>query len=340
MISDHWNPKTNGRSPKSSGIGFTLSPRKDLFNCSDSPGPGSYEVKSRDSTRTFQLRGKKKEKPNNVPGPGAYSPKFIVKKSSTSTIGKSKRTELTVALDTPGPGSYDGKIQAAAPRWSFHGIKDASFASSTPGPGKYNSIDLNRSVGGSSTRTSRPELFTSTVTLSPNPGPGSYDSRAGKFASLQYSVGKSKRPGVDSKTPGPGRYEPKSLNHSFSAKFGNEAKKTLEFGNDVPPPSTYSPKSLDKAPNYSFAKKLEVKPGNRNPGPGKYSVNKQEKVIQGKLSKSMRFIKTYSEKEINSIPGPGSYEIKSELNSAKVYVSKAKREFKPNNVPGPGRYNA
>ena len=339
MISDHWNPKTDGRSPKSSGIGFPLSPRKDLFSSSDSPGPGSYEVKSRDSTRTFQMRGKKKEKPNNVPGPGAYSPKFIVKNFTTSTIGKSKRTELTVALDTPGPGSYDSKVQTAAPRWSFHGIKDASVANSTPGPGKYNSIDLNRSVGGSSTRSLRPELFTSTVTLSPNPGPGSYDSQTGKFASLQYSLGKSKRPGVDSKTPGPGRYEPKSLNHSLSAKFGIEVKKTLEFGNDVPPPSAYSPKNLKKAPFYSFSKKLEVKPGNRNPGPGKYSIDKPEKVIQGKLSKSMRFIKTFTDKEISSIPGPGSYEIKSSLTNAKVYVSKAKREFKPSNVPGPGRYN-
>ena len=173
-----------------------------------------------------------------------------------------------------------------------------------------------------------------------NPGPGSYESRAGKFASLQYSVGKSKRPGVDSKTPGPGRYETKSLNHSLSAKFGSEVKKTLEFGNEVPPPSAYSPKNPKKAPYYSFSKKLEVKPGNRNPGPGKYSIDKPEKVIQGKLSKSMRFIKTHSDKEISSIPGPGSYEIKSSLNSAKVYVSKAKREFKPNSVPGPGRYNA
>jgi hypothetical protein len=281
------------------------------------------------------LRGKKLEKPNHVPGPGTYSPKFIVKKSTTSTIGKSKRTELTVTLDTPGPGSYESRSIKDAPRWSFHGIKDSSFASSTPGPGKYNSVDLNRSVGGSSTRTSRPELFQATL----SPGPGSYDGRSGKFASLQYSVGKSKRPGVASKTPGPGKYQPKSLTHSFSAKFGNELKKTLEFGNDVPPPNAYSPKSLHKTPNYSFGNKLDVKPGNRNPGPGKYSPNKNGKTIQGKLSKSMRFIKSFKEKEVDAIPGPGSYEIKSELNSAKVYVSKAKREFKPNAVPGPGRYN-
>lgn len=325
-------------SSKSSGMIFSTSPRGELFSTPKSPGPGRYDSSNQFHSPSYSMQGKKIQKNQNTPGPGAYSPKFIVKKSTTRTIGNAKRTEIVVALDTPGPGSYQNNKIKDTPSWSFHGTKDTSFSSAAPGPGRYETVNNTRtSTGYSTPKAERPQVFKGTA----NPGPGAYEAFDLKSSRIKYSIGKAKRPGVASKTPGPGRYEPKSLSHSFSSNFGTETKKTLVFGSEAPAAGTYTPKDTGKkAPAFTMGKRIDKKPDNGVPGPGAYNSAKKVRSPIMRIGKSMRFIKTYSEKDDLEKPGPGNYDPKNENFKGKFFISKSKKDFvKVTLSPGPGHYN-
>ncbi len=302
----------------SKGSAFPKSQRSPLFASEKSPGPGRYNIPHLSPGPSFRLRGKKSQKVPLSPGPGTYSPRFIIKKSSTVTIGKAKRNEIIVVLDTPGPGMYENSVKCSSPRWSIHGVNDKSF-NSTPGPGRYEVLSPKQTQV-STPRALRQALFKSTE----SPGPGAYESLA-KVQGVKFSIGKAKRPGVKSITPGPGRYEPRSLNSSYSQTFSTEAKKTLEFKSEAPAANTYSPQAIGKAPAYSFSKKLNKAQSEVGPGPGAYSVEKKNsRAPVAKFSKSMRFIKTFTQKEIEDRPGPAEYDVKTGLFKGNFFIAKAK----------------
>ena len=83
-----------------------------------------------------------------------------------------------------------------------------------------------------------------------------------------------------------------------------------------------------------------AKIGNEVPGPGTYTVPDRDHSPNTKFSTSMRFIKSYYEKEHLEKPGPGSYDTKEKFNP-KFPISKAKRIIHNiKDTPGPGRYQA
>lgn len=325
-------------SPRSIGGKFGKSKRGELFESIKSPGPGRYDNPIKPSAPAYSILGKKPEKITDSPGPGAYSPKLIVNKSNNCTIGKGKRNEFVCAVGTPGPGRYENSFCfKESPSWSFRSSRDNSFCDKNPGPGQYSIVEVKKSVGGAQLKAKRDELFI----VSAGPGPASYNSLNNSQQSIQYSIGKSKRPEPNTPAPGPGKYNPKILSHSFSASFGKDPKKTLQFSKDTPGADAYSPKKVEKNLSFSFGLKLQKKLLETGPGPTNYSPEKRIHNSNVKIGKSLRFIKNYPEKELTERPGPGRYEIDRELGNGKFFVSKAKRDFGDiKNTPGPGSYNA
>jgi hypothetical protein len=323
-------------SPRTIGGKFGTSKRGDLWSSTLSPGPGRYNGLGKVASPAYSIKGKNSEKDLKTPGPGAYSPRFIVNKSLAGTIGKAKRNEIFVGLNTPGPGKYDqGNAKFEAPSWSFQGSRDNSFLNCAPGPGRYETVDLNKSSGAAALTSRRQELFFATI----GPGPAAYDSHNNSMNG--YTIGKSKRPELISDTPGPGSYESHSLSHSFSARFGNERRRTLEQLKDTPGSNVYCPSILDKTPSFTFGLKLSQKIMSHGPGPAGYSPEKKIENVSTKIGTGKRFLQTFNEKDKNNRPGPGSYNITRNLPSGKFFISKSKKSKIPSiPTPGPGSYNS
>ncbi|OMJ66989.1 hypothetical protein SteCoe_35972 [Stentor coeruleus] len=326
-------------SQKSSHSVMAKSPRVDLFQPLDSPGPGRYEAEGSLGGPRFSLGAKKPApKPIDTPGPGAYEPKLITSKTpKTAFIGKSNRKELSQIIDSPGPGTYDGKIITHSPRWSFHGITQSSISETILGPGRYEIISPKTTSMCITPRSNRPELF-NTID---NPGPGTYPSHDSLIANkTSYSFGKSGRPQKVSDTPGPGSYDAKLHNKNNSCKFGTEIKKTLQFSSDTPS-AVYNPKIIQKSPSYSFGCKVDKKITSDAPGPGAYfGGEKSQKVFASKTSKSQRFSMSHLEKEAMMKPGPGMYEPAHVKSKKTPSFGKAQKLVqKKNENPGPGQYN-
>ena len=118
----------------------TLSPK-------NSPGPGSYEVKS------YLGEGPRvaiKQRANNdvakslvIPGPGAYEPKLeaIARKYPDIGIGCGKRDDAigsNSAANIPGPGYYPLNELGTGPKYGFGtGKRQPNKFSDAPGPGHY-----------------------------------------------------------------------------------------------------------------------------------------------------------------------------------------------------------
>lgn len=321
--------------PGTSGT-FSTSIRSELFKSTLTPGPGDYDKTSSLSGPAYTFPHKYTVKVVQSPGPGRYSFKFINKKPNSSFIGKAKRPDILTIPDSPGPGRYDVKKSTrTSPSWSLRGKKKMSVCSLSPGPGRYEAKKL-PNTGFSDVKSKRPQIFS----IVKSPGPGRYKVKDLKSSTIKYSIGKSKRPQVQSITPGPGRYEPSQLSKSFSAKFGNEPKRTLEVISETANVSMVSLKILDKAPAYTFSKKFNVKIDNGGPGPGRYETGKKASTPKVKIGKSFRFIKTQAEKEEIEKPGPGTYEVKRDELKVNIFISRAKKNTaSKEHTPGPGRYN-
>ena len=113
---------------------------------SDVPGPGKYTIHYGEipqGPKYTIVKRKKTIKKDITPGPGFYSPKFIMRPREPScVIGKEKRDDLLVdnkAKNYPGPGAYKIKEIKTKHQISFpkskktKKIKDIDF----PGPGYY-----------------------------------------------------------------------------------------------------------------------------------------------------------------------------------------------------------
>ena len=277
-------------SPRPTGGKFGTSKRADLWSPPISPGPVRYSnlnILSTNRSPSYSITGKKPQSQTKNPGPGAYSPRLIESKAQNATIGKSKRLNLTMCPNTPGPGRYDLNCTAEAPSWTFKGSRDNSFCTKGPGPGQYEAVDLNKSTGGLILSSKRQDLFT------PNqgPGPAAYDSHNSSMLKSGFSIGKSKREEKAKPTPGPGLYEFKILSHSFSARFGKEAKKTLQVLNDNPGSNAYSPGLAKVSPAFTFGIKYKQIKDSPAPGPADYSPKKTGDNANVKIGKAPRFIK-------------------------------------------------
>jgi Sperm-tail PG-rich repeat len=137
-----------------------------LYQASDSPGPGSYNLSSTLYDNYFTLKGKYKPLKNQEhPGPGTYevevvSPikfplttqaRFKDPVSNTSNVNLTshdyKKTGISYSFgaryqttrfdEIPGPGSYDIQPISSSPQITFKKRNKTPEALNTPGPGAY-----------------------------------------------------------------------------------------------------------------------------------------------------------------------------------------------------------
>jgi len=84
-----------------------------LYRNGATPGPGNYNLKSsidlgKGVTMISRRSAAEVRELGKVPGPGAYEPHLLPKKSAPSyRIGSASRNNLSIeALRVPGPGAY------------------------------------------------------------------------------------------------------------------------------------------------------------------------------------------------------------------------------------------
>eukprot|EP00325_Prymnesiales_sp_UTEX-LB-985_P031446 CAMPEP_0174717508 /NCGR_PEP_ID=MMETSP1094-20130205/26468_1 /TAXON_ID=156173 /ORGANISM="Chrysochromulina brevifilum, Strain UTEX LB 985" /LENGTH=243 /DNA_ID=CAMNT_0015917435 /DNA_START=69 /DNA_END=800 /DNA_ORIENTATION=- len=202
------------------------------------PGPGSYDPKQHGD------QGFRQPQTNNYAGsmafksksdrtnenilreagdPGAYEPYSTMNVASKSAQSfnrsqqtgaggfgtKSKRAELSVATDSPGPGTYDGKLPT-----SPEAKQGSSFASQTkrgayipktvtPGAGEYDPRESQQKLrGGDSMFKNRHDRFKMSmdIEVSRHVGPGSYGSGSHNTIASRYQRNRGKVSGAFAST--------------------------------------------------------------------------------------------------------------------------------------------
>ena len=183
--------------------GIGTAPRPDLSQKLDNPGPGTYEIGSKNDSKISKLKTnfflffrffaefvlifwiepkyslglklKKQKEITNVPGPGTYDPstKLVKKDVELGKIGREKRSHKLSASKTPGPGSYQhqsqlGRISAKIGSQTRDNSRDKK---NVPGPGSYLSKSIFDQPGRGKTIGMRlhPKNHRSDL------GPGAYD---------------------------------------------------------------------------------------------------------------------------------------------------------------------
>jgi hypothetical protein len=179
------------------------------------PGPGAYDPRRMNKTAeelagstAFKSRSDRKTDGSlrEVGDPGAYHPydnmgvsaqssRSFNRQQSTGTGGfgsKTRRAELSVPNEAPGPGTYDAKLPS-----SPEARQGSAFASQskrgtylprsqTPGAGEYSpgTGNMDRRTGGDSMFRSREDRFKQSMELeySAHVGPGSYSQGHGTVA--------------------------------------------------------------------------------------------------------------------------------------------------------------
>lgn len=318
--------------------------------CSDSPGPGQYEIPSTLYNKKITLGGKFKDLSTlATPGPGTYdvslnsdlkfpqmkSPKLkqqipltadvelinpLFKTTSPSFSMRTKPRDSS-PFNGPGPGSYDPPRSTTPGKITIQGKTKLPGQFPTPGPGTY-SLELSRSSPSFSL--GHPYK---TDNIPKIPGPGHYNVDV-KPSGPSFTIGK--------------RYEQvfeedlrdfSDLPSSFDTKgpiiFG---KAKVNLDNGVPGPGQYSPQDLRSSQGFSQGKSARDMKISDTPGPGEYSVEKANNgpnyTIRGR----------YSPVRIDNSPGPGHYE-KPEFKTQSPMIRGKPKDPKPAMVPGPGAYN-
>jgi len=146
------NPGPNDYKPKidycrSSSPGWKIckSSREVIFGKNNSPDPGAYNLPELiGKAPKSVLTGKRvQEKPEDIPGPGAYNPnhKVIIESYSGIVITTGPKTEedFRTCKDNPGPGTYSISSTLSGPKCKFGKAKrnTKSMARLVPGPGAY-----------------------------------------------------------------------------------------------------------------------------------------------------------------------------------------------------------
>lgn len=111
------------------------------------PGPGAYTIpsefggKSKGSTIVSRRPDTAIENAGRMPGPGAYSPLLVTKKSApTVRMGSAPRSSMTrEQLYVPGPGNYNPKpIKSTMNIRIGNSLrKPLNDPNTAPGPGAY-----------------------------------------------------------------------------------------------------------------------------------------------------------------------------------------------------------
>lgn len=100
--------------------GFTVGSRSQTVFYIPTDGAGSYIMeKSTLSPRGHRIAKRIEDKPNDNPGPGAYSPDYS-QPPKLATMDRSKEREIfkPAEPDTPGPGAYNvGGATFRSPKW-------------------------------------------------------------------------------------------------------------------------------------------------------------------------------------------------------------------------------
>jgi len=311
------------------------------------PGPGQYQATPTASTlippkqsSIFQSSVKKgtvTKKPNDNPGPGAYSSKGYFGDQKTEThlqfFGSTSRRfdagprEEQRKFGGPGPGSYRGaeptgfttSVSLASPTQHEVGFASTSSrfqpkrvrksdTSETRGPGSYEA----KSMAGELSKklASRAGVFGSTtkrfhsIRSDAVPGPGTYKGAEvpdGEAFVPQNAPSIAKKPG---------------------SVFSSITNRTLDKKPmDVPPPGTYNVGSKWTTGSgagliASGGKRFEQpRPADQTPGPGRYQSKGALKPAGSNRKMIMqttvpRFENTLlrEQTEKNPVPGPGSYD--------------------------------
>jgi len=268
---------------------------------------------------------------------------------SAWSMGTAKKGQYakTTPMETPGPGTYNGKNgRFSSPHYSMKGRYRSNSVSNTPGPGNYN-IQSTIKEGPKYHIGSR--SFIGSSMTKEIPGPGQY-TPARMIKSPSYSFGSRPASAHVDRNPGPGAY---SLSASYDrlpgSIIGREERNTgLQGSGRIPGPGTYSlnsPTTQNFGPKYGFGTGtrggMHLSKAFTNPGPGSYDA----KVIIGNdgPKKSMTSRRPDSASAAGrDTPGPGTYELRVVQNAPAYRLGSSQRSFLSKealNMPGAGTYN-
>jgi len=219
-------------------------------------------------------------------------------------------------LDSPGPGNYEqnsGYVKETTVSYKF-------------GAGSRNEI----------VEKSKSEM----------PGPGNYDSPS-KSNGPSYTISGRSKERRDNQLPGPGNYSPKqeaSKERAFAYSMGKTERSEVvsKSHSQLPGPGNYDgPSSLGHGPKFTFSGKAEEKLINYNPGPGTYD-DTYAKVKGSNPSFRMGTAGRGDSpgKERGDSPGPGMYDGDKMKSSVSYTLGGKANDPKSNGYPGPGSYEA
>lgn len=142
---NYYNPKVDCCRATSPNWKICKSSRDIVFGKGDGPNPASYYIPGLiGKAPRAVLSGKRpKEKPEAIPGPGAYNPnhKVIIETYPGIVVTTGPRTEkdFRTCKDDPGPGAYSVVSTLSGPKCKFGKSKrnSKSMTEFVPGPGAY-----------------------------------------------------------------------------------------------------------------------------------------------------------------------------------------------------------
>eukprot|EP00826_Nyctotherus_ovalis_P026725 TRINITY_DN2084_c0_g5_i1.p1 TRINITY_DN2084_c0_g5~~TRINITY_DN2084_c0_g5_i1.p1 ORF type:complete len:282 (+),score=22.18 TRINITY_DN2084_c0_g5_i1:608-1453(+) len=250
------------------------------------PGPAAY-ITSKEFSRNFAPkytfgRAIDHTRPNNVPGPGAYSSKPVMGSEGTKhTIHhKPPDTDLKFGQSSPGPAAYTVSHRRSAPAFSIgrSGLDKQSVAGSSPGPNDY-CPDVNCCKPVSPVWKICKSLRTIEFGKRGGPDPATYR-LPGLMGKAPKAVLSGKRPREKSEDiPGPGAYNPnhKAILETYPGivvTTGAKMERDLRTCKDDPGPGAYGVSSTLAGPRCKFGR---AKKGSKSmtefvPGPGAYKI--------------------------------------------------------------------
>lgn len=141
----NYRPKVGCCHPSSPSWKICKSSREIIFGKNDTPDPGAYNLPGLiGKAPRAVLSGKRvQEKPEEVPGPGAYNPnhKVVTETYPGIFVSTGPRTEkdFRTCKDDPGPGAYSVSSTLTGPKCRFGRAKrnTKSLTGFVPGPGAY-----------------------------------------------------------------------------------------------------------------------------------------------------------------------------------------------------------
>ena len=279
----------------------------------ETPGPASYNL-SIDRPRgiTFAKTPRSYNHSISIPGPGAYSPVNVAKKSPIVIIGRSRRITKN-NTNSPGPGAYNVQISPRSREYSFSKASKLNQNSSEIlGPAEYSPRPLSNLGNSAIIIPRRPS-----TAKHQTPGPGAYNNSKIIENVPKWTIGKSL------KDCSLGVISPKSA-PKFSIK---------KFQQVICSESTEitSPDKKDTTGRRLRSMEFQINPGPADYNP-KVHTKKSPSAIFGRSKKSLT--------EFEITPGPADYNALVKLERKGFTFNREKKtKFTKIEVPGPGQYN-